>query len=249
LFASLGTSLIFVMFCFAGWNAAAYVAGEMEDPQRDLPRALLLGTAGVLVLYLGLNAVYFYGADVDQLAGQVEVGVVASRTLFGDWGVDLVTVVLCASIFASASAMTMAGPRVYYALGKDFSPFAFLARTRRTGAPAIALYAQGLVTSLFILSGRVDQIQQYAGFTLSLFASLAVSCVIVLRIRRPDAERPFRAWGYPLSPLLFLAVSAWMMFWAFQGRPVESILALLTVGLGGVIFAVSRSRKTSGGRV
>jgi len=249
LFAAMGTSLIFVMFCFAGWNAAAYVAGEMENPQRDLPRALLIGTATVLVLYLGLNAVYFYGASVDELAGQVEVGLVASRSLFGDWGVDLVTIVLCASILASASAMTMAGPRVYYALGKDFSPFAFLARTRSSGAPAIALVAQGVVTSLMILSGRVDQIQQYAGFTISLFASLAVSCVVVLRIRRPDAERPFRAWGYPLSPLLFLAVSTWMMYWAFQGRPLESTLAFLTVAVGGVIFAVSQSRPKSDERV
>jgi APA family basic amino acid/polyamine antiporter len=241
-FAALGTSLIFVMFCFAGWNAAAYVAGEMENPQRDLPRALLLGTTVVLVLYLGLNAVYFYGASVDQLAGEVEVGLVASRTLFGDSGVDLVTIVLCASILASASAMTLAGPRVYYALGKDFRLFAPLARMRSTGAPAVALVAQGVVTSLIILSGRVDQIQQYAGFTISLFAGLAVSCVIVLRIRRPDAERPFRAWGYPLSPVLFIAISAWMMFWAFQGRPLESTLALLTVLAGGIIFAVSRTR-------
>ena len=245
LFAAFGTSLIFVMFCYAGWNAAAYVAGEMEDPQRDLPRALLLGTAVVVLLYLGLNAVYFYGADVDELAGQVEVGVVASRHLFGDWGVDLVTIVLCTSIFASASAMTLAGPRVYYALGKDFSPFAFLARMRSTGAPVVALVAQGVVTSVIILSGRVDQIQQYAGFTLSLFASLAVSCVIVLRIRRPDAPRPFRAWGYPLSPVLFVAVSVWMMFWAFRGRPVESTLAFLTVLLGGIIFGVSQSRRKS----
>ena len=239
--AAFGTSLIFVMFCFAGWNAAAYVAGEMENPQRDLPRALLLGTLVVLVLYLGLNAVYFYGASVDELAGQVEVGLVASRTLFGEWGVNLVTVVLCASILASASAMTLAGPRVYYALGKDFRQFAFLARMRSTGAPAVALVTQGVVTSIILLSGRVDQIQQYAGFTVTLFASLAVSCVIVLRVRRPDAERPFRAWGYPLSPLLFLAVSVWMMYWAFQGRPVESTLSLLTVLAGGVIFALSLS--------
>ncbi len=237
-FAAMGTSLIFVMFCYAGWNAAAYVASEMEDPQRDLPRALLLGTGVVLVLYLGLNAVYLYGASVDQLAGQVDVGVVAARTLFGEWGVGLVTVVLCASIFASASAMTFAGPRVYYALGKDFPPFAALSRTRPGGAPAVALVTQAVVTSVFILSGRVDQIQQYAGFTLSLFASLAVSCVIVLRVRAPDAERPFRALGYPATPILFLAVSVWMMFWAIQGRPVESALGLGTVVLGGVIFAL-----------
>jgi APA family basic amino acid/polyamine antiporter len=241
--AALGTSLVFVMFCFAGWNAAAYVASEMEDPQRELPRALLLGTGAVLVLYLALNGVYFYGASVDELAGEVEVGVVAARSLFGGWGVGFVTTVLCASILASASAMTMAGPRVYWALGRDAansSPFAALARTRTGGAPATALVVQGIATSIFVLSGRVDQIQQYAGFTLSLFASLAVSCVIVLRLRRPEAVRPFRAWGYPWTPLLFLTVTAWMMFWAFRGRPLESSLGLATVAVGGVLFALQR---------
>lgn len=241
--AAFGTSLIFVMFCFAGWNAAAYVAGEMKNPQRDLPRSLLFGTALVLLLYLGLNAVYFYGAGVQELAGEVEVGLVSARSLFGDGGVALVTLVLCVSILASASAMTMAGPRVYYALGTDFTAFRPLARTRADGAPVIALLVQGAVTSLILLSGRVDQIQQYAGFTLSLFSSLAVSCVLVLRFRRPDLPRPFRAWGYPWSPLLFLGVSIWTMFWAFQGRPVESILALATVLAGGLIFAATAARK------
>ena len=246
--AAFGTSLIFVMFCFSGWNAAAYVASEMEHPQRDLPRALVLGTATVLLLYLGLNAVYFYGASVDELAGQVEVGLVASRSLFGTTGVSMVTIVLCVSILASASAMTLVGPRVYYALGKDFTPFALLARTRWTGAPAVALVIQGIVTSAIIFSGRVDQIQQYAGFTLTLFASLAVSCVIVLRVRSPEIDRPFRAWGYPVSPILFLAVSGWMMFWAFQGRPVESVLSFITVLVGGLVFALFLRRGKSGGR-
>jgi len=247
-FSAMGTSLIFVMFCYSGWNAAAYVAGEMREPQRDLPRSLLLGTGLVVLLYLGLNAVYFYGANADELAGQVEVGLVASRTLFGPWGVTFVTVVLCASILASASAMTVAGPRVYYALGKDFPPFAPLARVRAGGAPAVALITQGVVTSILIVSGRVDQIQQYAGFTISLFASLAVSCLIVLRLKRPKMERPFRAWGYPWSPLLFLGVSTWMMYWAFQGRPVESTLSLLTVLLGGLIFSVAFAGRRRGAR-
>ena len=96
---------------------------------------------------------------------------------------------------------------------------------------------------LAIVSGRVDQIQQYAGFTLTLFSSLAVSCVIMLRIRRPEVERPFKAWGYPASPLLFLGASLWMMFWAFRGRPVESVFSLLTVLLGGLIFALFASRR------
>ena len=141
--------------------------------------------------------------------------------------------------------MTIAGPRVYYAFGRDFQPLRRLARVNpTTGAPSLALILQGTVTSLLVISGRVDQIQQYAGFTLSLFASLAVSCVLVLRWRRPQMERPFRAWGYPFTPILFLCVSGWMMYWAFFGRPAESTLALLTVAAGGItFFFVDRRRR------
>ena len=239
------TSLIFVMFCYSGWNAAAYVAAEMKQPDKNLPCALLLGTGMVLLMYLGLNAVYFYGGSVQELAGNVEVALVSSRQLFGPWGVSLLTAVLCVSMLASASAMTIAGPRVYYAAGRDFRPFRFLAATTpSTGAPTSALLLQGVVTSLMVLSGRVDQIQQYAGFLLVLFGSLAVSCVMVLRWRRPEMRRPFRAWGYPLTPLLFLSASLWMMFWAFWGRPVESLLSLLTVLVAGVIFLIVRRRTT-----
>jgi APA family basic amino acid/polyamine antiporter len=235
--AGFGTSLIFVMFCYSGWNASAYVAGEMENPQRDLPRSLLAGTAAVLLLYLAMNAVYFYGARVTELAGKAEVGIEASTNLFGNWGAGFVTVIILVSLIASASAMTIAGPRVYYALGRDYQFFSFLSATgRRTSAPTTALLLQGIVTSIIIVSGRIDQIQQYTGFTLTLFASIAVSCVITLRVRRPEMPRPFRTWGYPATPLLFIVVSVWMMVWAFQGRPVESSLSLATVIAGGMIF-------------
>jgi hypothetical protein len=155
-----------------------------------------------VILYVGLNAVYFYGASLEELEGQVEVGLIASRNLFGDTGATLVTVVLCVSILASASAMTIAGARVYYAFGRDTTVLGFLGRAGTgSGAPTAALVLQGGVTSIIILSGRIDQIQQYAGFTITLFGSLAVLCVIVLRFRRPDMERPFKTWGYPVTPL------------------------------------------------
>ena len=246
--AAYATSLIFVMFCYSGWNAAAYVASEIDEPQRNLPRALLIGTGVVLLLYLGLNAVYFYGASVEELAGRVEVGLVAARNLFGPVGVMFVTTVLAVSLLASASAMTIAGPRVTLALGRDVAVLRRLAETdAKGGAPRNALIAQGVVTSILVLSGRVDQIQQYAGFTLALFSSLAVSCVIVLRFKRPDLPRPFRTWGYPATPLFYLAVTGWTMLWAFQGRPVESLLALATVVVGGVLFvAMTRAGRVEG---
>jgi APA family basic amino acid/polyamine antiporter len=237
-------SLIFVMFCYSGWNAAAYVASEIRDPRRTVPRALLLGTGIVVLLYLALNVVYFYGADVDTLANKVEVGLVASRSIFGEWGATLVTLVIAVSLLASASAMTIAGPRVYYAVGRDFQPLRLLSSVSpATGAPTAALVLQGVVISILILSGRVDQIQQYVGFTLTLFASLAVACVIVLRFRRPALHRPFKTWGYPVTPLLFLTVAGWTLIWNFRGRPVESILALLTVVVAGVLFYLIAGRK------
>lgn len=241
--AALGTSLVFVMFCYSGWNASAYVAGELRNPRHDLPRSLLLGTGLVVALYLGMNAVYFYGADVDALAGKVEVGLVAARHLFGPAGVSAVSLVLVVSLLASASAMTISGPRVSFAVGRDFPMFRGLTNVSPgSGTPVTALLVQGVVTSLLVVSGRVDQIMQYAGFTLSLFASLAVSCVLVLRVTRPELPRPFRTWGYPVTPLLFLAVSCWMMFWAIRGRPVESGLGIATVALAGLLLRLGGRR-------
>lgn len=235
-FSALGTSLIFVMFCYSGWNAAAYLAEEIESPQRNLPTALLAGTLLVAGLYLCLNVVYFYGASIDELAGEVEVGLIAARGLFGPVGVTLTVGVLLISLLASASAMTIAGPRVYYAAGRDAPALRFLAG-RRAGdtVPIAALLLQGVVATLIILAGTVDQIQQYAGFTLTLFATLAIVSVFVLRWRRPELHRPFRVWAYPLPPLIFVIVSCWMMYWAFQGRPVESLLGLATVAAGGLL--------------
>lgn len=246
LFAAFGTSLIFVMFCYSGWNAAAYIAEEIEEPQKSLPLALLGGTAIVMALYLALNVVYFYGAPIEDLAGHVEVGLISAKGLFGPTGVALTTIVLLVSLLASASAMTIVGPRVYFAAGRDVPALEFLSRhSKGTSVPAFALVLQGVVTTLIILAGRIDQIQQYAGFTLTLFASLAVAAVIVLRWRQPELPRPFRVWAYPFPPLIFLGMSAWMLYWAFQGRPAESILGALTVLAGGVLHRFLKARPSS----
>lgn len=244
------TSLVFVMYTYSGWNAAAYVAGEMKNPARDLPLALLFGTMTVTALYLALNVAYLYGAGVDELAGKTEVGLVASRHLFGDRGASFVTAIICLAILGSASANTISGPRIYYAFGRDYPLFRFIGRANpRTGAPARALILQGIVTTAFILFANVDQIMQYAGFLLSLLAALAVSCVIVLRIRRPEMPRPFRCWGYPVTPLLYLIATGWMMIFNFKLRPVESSLALLSVAAAAAFFYFTQNRRFAGSSV
>ena len=230
------TSLIFVMFCYSGYNAASYMASEVKEPQRVLPRAILLGTFIVIVLYLGLNLFYFYGADVNELAGKVEVGLVAARYIFGPMGIGIVTIVILVTLLSAASAMTVIGPRVYYAMGRDFPVFRSLCRLSESHrVPSTALLLQGLVTSVILLTGTVDQIQQFVGIAVTLFSVLAVSAVFVLRVKRPDLPRPFKTWGYPFTPILFLVVSGSELIWNVRERPAESVLALLLVGLAGVV--------------
>lgn len=244
--AAMATSLVFVMFCYSGWNSAAYLSEEIRDPGRNLPRALLWGTGCAAVLYLALNLFYFYGAGVEGLAGRVEVAQVAASGLFGPRSVGFVTVLAAVSLLAACSAMTAVGPRVYYACGRDFPGLRGLSRLHpKTRTPAIALLTQGLITSLFIVAGAVDQIQHYAGFTLAGFSTLAVISVIVLRRTQPDLQRPFKVPLYPATPILFIVVSIWMMLWSFEGRPTESTLGLLTVVLGGAAYPfLIRPRRT-----
>jgi APA family basic amino acid/polyamine antiporter len=164
------------------------------------------------------------------------VGLVAGQALFGEAGAVLITAVMSVSLLSSASAMTVVGPRVYFALGRDVSPLRWLSAVTADGTPRNALLLQGVVTSLIIAAGRIDQILQYAGMTLSLMSMLAVSCVVILRSRSSADRDAFRIPWYPLPPLIYIAIMLWTVVWAFRGRPVESALGLLTVCFGGALF-------------
>jgi APA family basic amino acid/polyamine antiporter len=202
-------ALIPVMFTYSGWNAAAYLAEEIRDPGRNLPRALGLGTLAVIVMYLLLNLLYLFVLPVGELAriqGSV-LDVVADR-LLGTRAGDVMGVVSIISIAASISAMTFAGPRVYYAMGRDglFFPGAATVHPRyRT--PAKAIVAQAVWSSLLVLSGGAGALTNYTGFAVVLFAGVAVAALFVLRHREPAADRPFRAWGYPVAPAVFTVAS------------------------------------------
>ena len=200
-------ALVPIMFTYSGWNAAVYVAEEVRDPGRNVPLALGLGTAAVIVIYVALNALYLYVLPVAELAalpGGRLLDVVGER-LFGAGAADAIALFTIVSLSASISAMTLAGPRVYYAMAKDglFLPAAARVHPKyRT--PAAAIVAQGLWSAVLVLCGTLSQLVSYTGFAVVLFAAVAVTCVFVLRRRDPGAPRPFRAWGYPWAPAIFV---------------------------------------------
>jgi APA family basic amino acid/polyamine antiporter len=242
-------SLYWVMLAYAGWNAAAYVASDLDRPQRTLPRALLLGTGLVMALYVLANVTFLYALSPEVLArGGVngapiaEVGAAAGTSLFGVRAGELFATLIALALMSSVSAMVMAGPRVYASMAEDHALPGLMARRTRRGVPAVAVAVQGVLASAFVLVGDLEQLVNYIGFTLSIFAALAVAAVVVLRFRRPDAERPYRTTLYPLTPILFVAVSAWAAYVQIRGNPANAALGGGTILAGAVVYALTAAR-------
>ena len=238
----LAVALIFVSFAYSGWNGAAYLAGEIRQPSRDLPRALVVGTALVVLLYLALNLVFFYAVPPAELAGQVEVGHIVAKSLFGPRAGQSLSLLIAVALVSSINAMVLAGPRVYQAMAEDALFPRLFARKNQAGAPWTAVALQGAMAALLAVTATFDQLLVYIGFTLSLFAALTIVAAFVLRRREPAARRPYRARTWPVGPLLFLALSLWMATYSVAERPVESLAGVATLGMGLALYVLWRPR-------
>lgn len=242
-FGSIGTpafavALVYVSFAYSGWNGAVYLAGEVKDPARTVPRALLFGTCVVVGLYLALNVVFLAAAPRGELAGVVEVGHVAAVRLLGPRAGRALSVVIALVLAASVSAMLMAGPRVYERMGIDHPRLAVLARRTRRRGPAIAVALQAVMAIAMIFTSTFAALLVYVGFTLSLVAGLGVLGVIVLRRREPRLARPARTWGYPATPILFVVLCAWTIVHALVQNPASCWAGVATAIAGLALHGV-----------
>jgi APA family basic amino acid/polyamine antiporter len=237
-------ALIPVMFTYSGWNAAAYVAEEIRDPGRNVPLALGLGTVTVVAIYFLLTLLYLYVLPIGTLAavrGSV-LDVIADRLLGARAG-DIMGIVSIVSLAASISAMTIAGPRVYYAMARDGVFPAPAARVHpRYGTPAISIVAQATWSALLVLSGGASALIRYTGFSLVLFTGAAVTALFVLRVREPQTPRPFRALGYPIAPAVFAAAMFLIAANAIYGDPGPSGAGVLIILAGVPIYLVFARR-------
>ena len=237
-------SLIYVSYAYTGWNAATYLTGELADPQRTLPRVLGGGTLLVMVLYIGLNYAFLKAAPMDAMAGRIEVGYVAATHAFGPGGAAIMGVTLALLLVSTVSAMVMAGPRVLQVIGEDHTLFRRLSRTNRDGIPAVAIVTQAALSLVFIVTASFETILVFAGFTLGLNSLLTVAGVFVLRVREPDAERPYRVWGYPFTPLVYIGLTLCTLTYIAMDRPTEALMAVPLIGSGLVLYAIAaRARR------
>lgn len=233
-------ALIYVNYAYSGWNAATYISGELESPQRNLAWVLALSTVSVCITYLLLNFVFLAVAPMEAMVGKVEVGFIAATYAFGGWAGRLMGLLLALLLISTVSAMILAGPRVLHRIGEDYPLFQPLARVNADGIPVWAIIFQSLVALAFLWTSSFERILVFAGATMALNTLVTVLGLFVLRWRRPKLPRPFKVPVYPLTPLIFLAITGWTLLYVVLQRPVEAAIALGIVVSGGLFYLLSR---------
>lgn len=239
-------ALIYVSYAYAGWNAATYISGEMETPQKDLPRVLLIGTGIVMLLYVSLNFVFLRVAPIEAMLGKEEVGYIAASYIFGDTIARMIGFMLSLLLISTVSAMVLSGPRALQAVGQDFKAFAFLGKTNEGGVPRNAIYFQSAITLLFIITSSFKFIVIFAGTVLALNTLLAVIGVFVLRYREPDLPRPYRTWGYPIVPLIYITLTTFTLAFVIKNNPEKALVALGLIVSGAIFYIFTERRSQKG---
>ncbi len=235
---SFAISFVYVLYAYTGWNAATYMMDEVRQPERTVPVALLVGTAIVTLLYVFINAAFLYATPIEKMAGQAEVGLVAADAILGPKGGMVMGILISFGLVSTISSMTWAGPRVTAAIGRDHSRFQVLARVNRNGVPGLAVVLQSIIVIALVASATFEQLINYVQALLTISSLMVVAGVVFLRVRRPGLPRPYRAWGYPFTPLVFGAVSLYVLWFQIQQKTTEFLFGLGTLAIGVVVYLV-----------
>ena len=234
-----GLALIAVLWTYDGWYAVNCTAEEIKRPERNIPLSLLLGTVSVTVIYLVVNVVYILALPVGRMKGVVRIGELASTQLFGPAATSAISAAIMVSIFGCLSASILFGPRVYMAMAEDRAFFRSMTYIHpRFRVPSKALIGQALWSCLLCLSGKYQALYEYVVFALVIFFAATGFAVIVLRRTKPDLARPYRVWGYPFIPVLFVLINLAVFASTIAAQPLKSLigLAFLLIGIPAYLY-------------
>ena len=219
-------SLVWVSYAYTGWNSAVYVAGEIHDPKQNISRSMLMGTAFVMVLYILLNYVFLYSAPTDAIVGQVEVGYISGIRIFGKMGAKIIGIGISILLLSTVSSYVYIGPRIMQIMGEDHAFIGFLKEKNSDEIPLNAFWVQLGISFLFILKSSFEQVLMYAGISLIITTTLTVISLFILRINEPDLDRPYKVWAYPLTPMIYLIINCWILFYSFRESTFEFMVGI-----------------------
>ena len=242
---SFAVSLIYVSYAYSGWNAVTYVAGEVNDPTKTVPKSLIWSVLLVATLYVLLNFVFLLRVPMDQLEGQNEVGAIAANAIFGPIGSKIIAGLICLGLFASVLGMTIAGPRVTDKIGQDMPALKFLAFRNKSGAPIVAILLQVTISLTLALSASFDVVIRYVGFTLAMFTTLTVAGILVVRWykKEPLEKSLYHVPLFPIPAIIFILLEIWMLTYTMIDHPKESLAGLGTILLGLMVFFIFNKKE------
>lgn len=241
LLSGMGLGMIGVLWAYEGWQYVTFSAGEAIDPQRTFPRAIVIGTASLIGIYLFANIGYLAALGTAGVERSDRVAAEAVGAIVGPAAAKLIAAVILVSIFSATNGLTISAPRVYYAMAKDGLFFRKLAEVHpRFGTPAVSIVAGTAWAMVLAASGTFEQLLTYVVFVGWIFYALGAACVFVLRRTRPDAERPFRVPGYPFTPLLFIAAAAVLVANTIATQPGRAAVGIAVALLGVPVYFVWR---------
>ena len=235
-------SLVFVVYAYTGWNAAAYIAGNLDNASKNLPRALIIGTLTVAFVYLSLNAMFLYSATFQELDRQNDIGNVVAIKLFGPRIGAMFSMLFSFALLSTLSAMTIAGPRVTEAMGEDYPIFISFVRKNRFDMPYVAILVQAAWSIFLVMVSTFQEIIAYITISLSLFSMMTVLGVFILRKKYPSAERPYSLPFFPLPPLIFTVCTCWMIYYVISADPKIILYSLATMVPGLILYFVARTK-------
>lgn len=235
--------LIYITYAYTGWNGSAYIAGEVKNPTKSVPQALAIGTILVTLIYIGLNTVFLTAAPMSELTGKVDIGAVAAIHIFGESIGNFFSAIIALLLISSISAMIMEGPRIYQSVGDDYPVFHFLSKRKGESGPYIAIILQAIIAVLMMMTARFDELIMYIGFTLSLNSALTVAGVFVMRRKHKEINRPYRCWGYPVTPIIFIILSLWMIIFTIIQNPMVALAGGGTILSGAILYWIAKPRK------
>lgn len=226
-------SLVWVSYAYTGWNSAIYISGEIENPQKNISKAMIISTGLVMFLYVLLNYIFLYTTPIDSMLGKVDVGYISGINIFGEIGAKIIGLGISILLLSTVSSYIYIGPRIIQIMGEDHKTLNFLKNKNKHDIPIIAFWLQLCLSYIFIITSSFEQVLMYAGIALIITTTLTVISLFLLRKNNPNLNRPYKVWGYPLPPLIYLFINIYILYYSFSASFFES-----SIGLGIFLFGI-----------
>jgi APA family basic amino acid/polyamine antiporter len=228
--------LVFVSYAYSGWNASAYMIDDIKNPIKNVPRSIIAGTLGVIVLYTLINYVFLKSAPAENLVGQEDVASVAASYLFGPMGGTIVSGLVSFFLISTISSMVLVGPRVIKRISQDYDSFTFFAKGSKNNVPIRALVLQSGIALVILFTSSFEFIITSIGFILTIFTTLTAAGLIIMRFKAPNVERPVKSPLYPLTPLVYCLFNIWIMYYTIQSKPNHVLVGIIFLALGSAVY-------------